>query len=84
MSRLMLPMTLPLTCCLKVIAAEGEQRASRALKEAADVIAKSGTALQLRYLQTLQTVAAENNSTIIFPLPVDMLTALARKDNTQM
>ena len=54
------------------------------MKEAADVIAKSGTALQLRYLQTLQTVAAENNSTIIFPLPVDMLTALARKDSTQM
>jgi len=63
----------------KVIAAEGEQRASRALKEAADVISSSGTALQLRYLQTLQTVAAENNSTIIFPLPVDMLTALAKK-----
>lgn len=57
----------------KVIAAEGEQNASRALKEAANVIAESPVALQLRYLQTLSTIAAEKNSTIIFPLPIDML-----------
>lgn len=59
----------------KVIAAEGEQKASRALKEAAEVIAETPTALQLRYLQTLNTIAAEKNSTIIFPLPIDMLSA---------
>lgn len=53
----------------KVIAAEGEQKASRQLKEAADVIATSPTALQLRYLQTLTQIAAEKNSTIVFPLP---------------
>ncbi len=53
----------------KVIAAEGEQKASRQLKEAADVIAQSPIALQLRYLQTLTQIAAEKNSTIIFPVP---------------
>jgi len=57
----------------KVIAAEGEQNASRALKEAADVINQSPSALQLRYLQTLTAISAEKNSTIIFPLPIDML-----------
>ncbi|XP_028664393.2 erythrocyte band 7 integral membrane protein [Erpetoichthys calabaricus] len=59
----------------KVIAAEGEMNASRALKEASMVIAESPSALQLRYLQTLNTIAAEKNSTIIFPLPIDLLQA---------
>jgi erythrocyte band 7 integral membrane protein len=53
----------------KVIAAEGEQKASRQLKEAADVINTSPVALQLRYLQTLTQISAEKNSTIIFPIP---------------
>nr|XP_027326584.1 stomatin [Anas platyrhynchos] len=57
----------------KVIAAEGEMNASRALKEASMVITESPAALQLRYLQTLTTIAAEKNSTIIFPLPIDLL-----------
>ncbi|KAI9553467.1 hypothetical protein GHT06_021377 [Daphnia sinensis] len=57
----------------KVIAAEGEQKASRALRDAAEVIAESPAALQLRYLQTLNTISAEKNSTIIFPLPIDIL-----------
>lgn len=57
----------------KVIAAEGEQKASRALKEAADVMAESPAAIQLRYLQTLNTISAEKNSTIIFPLPIDLM-----------
>ncbi|KAK1800491.1 hypothetical protein P4O66_005711, partial [Electrophorus voltai] len=57
----------------KVIAAEGEMNASRALKEASIVIAESPSALQLRYLQTLNSIAAEKNSTIIFPLPLDVL-----------
>ena len=56
-----------------MIAAEGEHKASRALKEAAEVIAESPGALQLRYLQTLTTIAAEKNSTIVFPLPIDVL-----------
>lgn len=57
----------------QVIAAEGEMNASRALKEASMVISESPAALQLRYLQTLTTIAAEKNSTIVFPLPIDML-----------
>lgn len=57
----------------KVIAAEGEMKAARSLKEAADVIAESPAALQLRYLQTLNTISAEKNSTIVFPLPMDLL-----------
>ncbi|KAH7983251.1 hypothetical protein HPB52_010459 [Rhipicephalus sanguineus] len=56
----------------KVIAAEGEQRASRSLKEAAEVIADTPSALQLRYLQTLASIAAEKNSTIVFPIPMEL------------
>lgn len=59
----------------KVIAAEGEQKASKALKDAADVIMQSPTALQLRYLQTLTTIASEKNSTIVFPIPVMKMTS---------
>ena len=66
---------------LQVIAAEGEQKASRALKEAADVIAESPAAIQLRYLQTLNTISAEKNSTIIFPLPVDLLQSFMGRGN---
>uniref|UniRef100_A0A915E202 Band 7 domain-containing protein n=1 Tax=Ditylenchus dipsaci TaxID=166011 RepID=A0A915E202_9BILA len=57
----------------KVIAAEGEQKASRSLHEAAEVIAQSPAAIQLRYLQTLNSIAAERNSTIIFPLPIELI-----------
>ncbi|XP_032933486.1 stomatin [Catharus ustulatus] len=60
----------------KVIAAEGEMNASRALKEASMVITESPAALQLRYLQTLTTIAAEKNSTIVFPLPINILQGL--------
>lgn len=60
-------------CLFQIIAAEGEMKASRALKEASLVIAESPSALQLRYLQSLNSIAAEKNSTIIFPLPIDML-----------
>ena len=61
------------TLCYQVIAAEGEQRASRALKAAADIIDESKSALQLRYLQTLNQISAEKNSTIIFPMPIDLV-----------
>lgn len=57
----------------QVIAAEGEQKAARALKEAADIMAESPATMQLRYLQTLNTISAEKNSTIIFPLPLEFL-----------
>lgn len=60
----------------QVIAAEGEQKAARSLKEAAEVIAESPSALQLRYLQTLTSIAAEKNSTIVFPLPLELMRGL--------
>ncbi|KAK3591442.1 hypothetical protein CHS0354_033440 [Potamilus streckersoni] len=63
----------------KVIAADGEMKASQALKEAADIISQSPSALQLRYLQTLNSIAAENNSTIIFPMPIDFLSCMLKK-----
>jgi regulator of protease activity HflC (stomatin/prohibitin superfamily) len=58
----------------KVIAAEGEFQAAGKLSQAAGVIAQHPEALQLRYLQTLVEVASENNSTTIFPVPIDLLT----------
>jgi len=58
----------------KVIAAEGEYQAASRLQEAATIISKEPIALQLRFLQTLVEVAAEKNSTTIFPVPIDLLT----------
>ena len=93
----------------KVIAAEGEKKASRALREASEVISESPSALQvkklkkscsfyvyvrdqlfcsieithlnfqLRYLQTLNTISAEKNSTIIFPVPMDVISHFLTK-----
>jgi len=60
----------------KLIHAQGEFDASARLADAADVLNRSSTALQLRYLQTLTEIAVEKNSTIIFPVPIDILTAL--------
>jgi regulator of protease activity HflC (stomatin/prohibitin superfamily) len=57
----------------KVINAEGEYQAAARLAEAAQVIAREPAALQLRYLQTLAEIATENNSTTIFPVPIDLL-----------
>ncbi|MGH9021492.1 MAG: slipin family protein [Acidimicrobiia bacterium] len=59
----------------KVIAAEGELQASQKLGEAAMVMAGSPGALQLRQLQTMVEISAENNSTIIFPIPIELLEA---------
>jgi regulator of protease activity HflC (stomatin/prohibitin superfamily) len=59
----------------KIINAEGEYQAAARLAEAAAVIAKEPAAMQLRYLQTLAEIATENNSTTIFPVPVDFLRA---------
>jgi regulator of protease activity HflC (stomatin/prohibitin superfamily) len=57
----------------KVIHAEGEQLAARQLAEAARVLATEEQALQLRYLQTLTDIATEKNSTVVFPIPIDIL-----------
>mgnify|MGYP000203297682 CR=1 FL=1 len=58
----------------KVIHAEGEFQAAEKLVQAADLISKSPQALQLRYLQTLSGIASEKTSTIVFPLPMDLIT----------
>ncbi|XP_060584776.1 band 7 protein AGAP004871-like isoform X2 [Ruditapes philippinarum] len=63
----------------KVVSAEGELKASRSLKEAADVLAETPASLQLRYLQTLQSVAEEQNHTIIFPLPENLISSAAKQ-----
>jgi regulator of protease activity HflC (stomatin/prohibitin superfamily) len=63
----------------KVINAEGEYQAAARLAEAAAIIAKEPTALQLRFLQTLVEVSAEKSSTILFPIPIDLLEPFLRK-----
>ncbi len=65
----------------KIIAADGEYQAAQKLLEAASVISKEPAALQLRYLQTLSEIAVEKNSTILFPLPIELLKAFAPKEN---
>jgi regulator of protease activity HflC (stomatin/prohibitin superfamily) len=57
----------------KVIHAEGELQASTTLSEAAEILARNPQALQLRYLETLTVIAADKNSTIVFPLPMDIV-----------
>jgi len=66
----------------KVIHAEGEFLASTQLAAAAKVIAASPSALQLRYLQTLTEIAAEKNSTILFPVPIDLLSVFMNHHQT--
>lgn len=56
----------------KVIAAEGEFQASSRLAEAAEILQQQPAAMQLRYLQTLREIATENNSTTLFPIPIDL------------
>jgi regulator of protease activity HflC (stomatin/prohibitin superfamily) len=62
----------------KIIAADGEFQAATKLAEASDIISRSPAALQLRYLQTLSEIATENNSTTIFPIPIDFLKAFMK------
>jgi len=63
----------------KIIHADGELAASRALASAADIVSTNPTTLQLRYLQTLTEIAAEKNSTILFPVPIDLLAGLMKR-----
>ena len=62
----------------KVIHAEGEYMAAEKLSMAAEQIQKQPLAIQLRYLQTLVEIGTEKNTTVVFPVPVDMLTGLTR------
>ena len=64
----------------KVIAAEGEFQASQRLADAAKILADQPSALTLRYLQTLREIATENNSTTIFPVPIDLLKPFLNKE----
>ena len=63
----------------KIMHAEGEFQASSQLAKAAEVISANSTTLQLRYLQTLTEIATEKNSTIIFPVPIDIFDGLRKK-----
>jgi regulator of protease activity HflC (stomatin/prohibitin superfamily) len=62
----------------KIIHADGEAQAARTLSDAADTMGRNELTLQLRYLQTLTEIASERNSTLVFPLPVEMLRAFSR------
>ena len=63
----------------KIIHAEGEFQAAQKLADAADIIGAHPTAIQLRFLQTLTEIGADKNSTIIFPVPIDLLETLMKK-----
>jgi regulator of protease activity HflC (stomatin/prohibitin superfamily) len=67
----------------KIIHAEGELQASEKLAQAGAIISREPTTLQLRYLQTLTEIASEKNSTIIFPLPMDLLAGFVRRDKDE-
>ncbi len=66
----------------KVINAEGELQAAEKLREAAEIMQRSGMALQLRYLQTLSEISTENATTIVFPLPIELLRALGGRSES--
>jgi regulator of protease activity HflC (stomatin/prohibitin superfamily) len=66
----------------KIINAEGEYQAAQKLADAAAIISKNPQALQLRFLQTLTEVGAEHNSTIVFPVPIDLLTSFMKAADT--
>ncbi len=63
----------------KIIHAEGEFEASQRLRDAAQIMAEQPTSMQLRYLQTLTEIATDNNSTTIFPIPVDLINLFVRE-----
>ena len=63
----------------KVIHAEGEKQAAVALVEAAATLSKEPNAMQLRYMQTLTDIAGDKSSTIVFPLPMDLIEPLMKK-----
>ena len=67
----------------KIVHAEGEMQSAEKLAEAARIIATQPSALQLRYLQTLTAIATEHSSTIVFPMPLDILSALSKGAGTK-
>jgi regulator of protease activity HflC (stomatin/prohibitin superfamily) len=67
----------------KVIAAEGEFQASERLKDAAQVLAENPISIQLRYLQTMLEISSERSSTLILPLPIDLVRPLLELDRRE-
>ena len=67
----------------KIINSEGELAAAEQLLEAANMISQNPAAIQMRYLQTLSDIAVEKNSTIIFPVPMDLLKAFEKYANSE-
>lgn len=65
----------------KIINADGEFQAAQKLMEASNIISQNPVALQLRYLQTLTEIAAENQSTVVFPIPIELLKAFTKEKN---
>jgi regulator of protease activity HflC (stomatin/prohibitin superfamily) len=63
----------------KIIAAEGEFQAAEKICQAADMMQKSPMSLQLRYLQTLVEIGGENNTTTLFPIPINLIEAITGK-----
>jgi regulator of protease activity HflC (stomatin/prohibitin superfamily) len=66
----------------KIIHADGELQASKSLGQAAEVISANPVTLQLRYLQTLTEIAAEKNSTILFPVPIELMRSFMKRDGS--
>lgn len=64
----------------KIVSAEGQKKVSEALKVASDIMDKSQSSLQLRYLQTLDNIASEKTSTIVFPIPMEMVRGILGND----
>jgi regulator of protease activity HflC (stomatin/prohibitin superfamily) len=62
----------------RVIEAEGELQAAEKLTQAGEILARTPEAMQIRYLGTLQTIASERSSTVVFPVPIDLLGLLRR------
>ena len=62
----------------KIIQAEGEYQAAEKLTAAAAIMSKEGMSLQLRYLETLKQISAENSSTILFPMPINLLDGFSK------
>jgi len=65
----------------KIIAAEGEKLSSEKLRQAADILSSNPASLQIRTLQTIQTISIEHNNTIVLPIPIDLVNAFVRRRN---
>jgi len=65
----------------RIIAADGEKLSSEKLRQAADILSSSPASLQIRTLQTIQTISTEHNNTIVVPIPIDLVNAFLKKRN---